>query len=144
MYSALVGFLVRQFFAQLNRGRVTLLLPLFSPDATFLFPGDSSWSGRRTGRVEIGQWLERFADVGLFLEVQDVLVAGPPWNLRIAVRYRDHKVESGSVVYDNEGMLYERVRWGRITHHESHEDTVRVAAFDEFMGHSSTGQDSTT
>ena len=131
MYSAAIGALVRQFFGQLNRGRVRLLMPFFASDSTFDFPGDRSWSGRYCGRTEIRAWLECYSRAGLAFEVRDVLVAGPPWNLRIAIRFRDRKVENGTTAYENQGVLYERVRWGRIQHHESHEDKIRVSRFDE-------------
>ena len=134
MYAGLVGRLLRWVIAQLNDGRVSRVVWWFATDATFDFAGTSTWSGRRTGREEIGEWLQRFADTGLRLEVLDVVVSGGPWNMRVAIRFRDRLVDgSGSVVYENEGVLYERVRWGRITHHESHEDTERVTRFDEYL-----------
>lgn len=134
MYSSLVRSLVRWLLAQLNRGRVERVARFFAPDATFWFPGESSWAGHRRGRAEITQWLVRFVEAGLQLEVLDVMVAGPPWNLRIATRFRDSRTEpDGTRVYENEGVLYDRARWGRIRHHESHEDTQEVARFDEYL-----------
>lgn len=136
MYALLVGSLLRWFIAQINHGRVARAAWFFHEDATFFFAGDSSWSGRREGREEIAEWLDRFSAVGLQLEVLDVMVAGPPWNLRIATLFRDSLVEEGGgVAYQNEGMFYDRVHWGRITHHESHEDTEKVAAFDSHLIH---------
>lgn len=134
MYAGLVGRLLRWVIEQLNQGRVSRVVWLFSADAVFEFPGESSWSGTRKGRHEIGRWLQRFADTGLALEVVDVVVSGGPWDMRVATRFRDRLVDGdGSVVYENEGVLYDRIRWGRITRHESHEDTERVARFDEYL-----------
>ncbi len=137
MYSALVAALLRWLIRQLNQGRVTRVEAFFAPDATFDFPGESSWSGRLRGRSEIREWLNRFAEAGLRLEIVDVMVAGPPWNLRVADAFRDRLVQpDGTVGYENEGMFYDRISWGRIVHHESHEDTEKVTEFDRHLGKS--------
>ena len=119
---------------QLNRGHVDRVLWFFADDATFVFPGASTWSGTYHGKPEIEPWLDRFVSTGLRLQVLDVLTSGPPWNQRVATRFRDRMLDAHhEVVYENEGILYDRVRWGRIVHHESHEDTEAVTAFDAYL-----------
>ncbi len=65
------------------------------------------------------------------MEVEDIFVNGPPWNMRAAVRVRDWIIDGeGREVYSNRAVLMVRARWGRIHEQEDYEDTERVAAFD--------------
>ncbi len=66
------------------------------------------------------------------MEVDDILVNGPPWNTRAAVRVH-HWVcgPDGDDLYSNRAVLMVRSRWGRIRTQEDYEDTERVAAFDD-------------
>ena len=38
------------------------------------------------------------------------------------------------MIYENEGVLFERVVWGRIREHISYEDTQRTQEFDVTLG----------
>jgi hypothetical protein len=38
------------------------------------------------------------------------------------------------VIYENEGVLFDRLRWGRIREHISYEDTQRTLDFDRKLG----------
>ena len=38
------------------------------------------------------------------------------------------------VIYENEGVLFDRLRWGRIREHISYEDTQRTVEFDRRLG----------
>ena len=84
------------------------------------------------GRGEIGAFLQRFVDTGLQMAVEDVLVNGPPWRMRAAVRVRDWVPDprGGSDRYCNSAVLWVTARWGKILTQEDFEDTERVAAFD--------------
>ena len=125
---------MRRVVDQLNRGRVDRVLWFFGDDATFVFPGTSSWSGTYEGAAQIAGWLDRFVATGLELQVRDVVTSGPPWNQRVATRFSDRLVDARGVdVYRNEGVLYDVVRWGRIVRHESHQDTEAVTAFDTHL-----------
>ena len=75
---------------------------MFADDATLTFPGDNSWSamfrppepGRQPGRThrgkdEIEAFLVRYVEHGLQMEVEDILVNGPPWNARAAAIVHD-------------------------------------------------------
>jgi hypothetical protein len=41
------------------------------------------------------------------------------------------------VIYENEGVLFDRLRWGRVCEHISYEDTQRTFEFDRRLGLSS-------
>jgi hypothetical protein len=62
--------------------------------------------------------------------VEDILVNGPPWNTRVAVRVNHGIVEDGMTIYTNRAVLMARISWGKIRAQEDYEDTERVSAFD--------------
>ena len=116
---------------------------MFADDATLTFPGDNSWSrqfrepqaGRAAypthrGRAEIEAFLRRYVDHGIQMEVDDILVNGPPWNTRVAVRVTTGSPTDGGDAYANRAVLMARLSWGKIRDQEDYEDSERVAAFD--------------
>ena len=144
MYKAGVRMMIRRNIRLLNEGRYQPALAMFATDAELTFPGDNTWSrqhrvpvrGRSAfathrGRGEIEAFLRRYVDRRIQMEVDDILVNGPPWNTRAAVRVH-HWVSGpdGDDLYSNRAVLMVRSRWGRIRTQEDYEDTERVAAFD--------------
>ncbi len=102
MYKAAVRWMIRRNIASLNAGDHRPALAMFSDDIEFSFPGDNSWAdefrpvrrGREVhvthrGKAEMERFLQRYVAAGLQMEVEDILVNGPPWNLRAAVRVHD-------------------------------------------------------
>ena len=98
MYKAAVRWMIRRNIARLNAGDYRPGLAMFSDDIEFSFPGDNSWAdefrpvqrGRQVhvthrGKAEVERFLQRYVAAGLQMEVEDILVNGPPWNLRAAV-----------------------------------------------------------
>lgn len=148
MYKLAVRLMVRRNIARLNRGEYRSTLDMFKPDATLRFPGDNSWSnmcrptvkGREgfvthRGRAELEQFLARYVEACIHMSVDDILVNGPPWNTRVAVRVH-HWVSGadGSDVYANRAVLFATARWGKLIDQEDYEDTERVAEFDRHLG----------
>jgi ketosteroid isomerase-like protein len=144
MYKATARMLIRRNIRLLNQGRYEPTLAMFAEDATLAFPGDNSWSrqhrepkpGREQhvthrGRAEIQTFLQRYVDHRIQMEIEDILVNGPPWNMRVAIRVHDWIVdESGDDSYANRAVLMAQLRWGRIRAQEDYEDCTRVAAYD--------------
>lgn len=144
MYKATVRWLIRRNIESLNQGHFEPALAMFASDAELTFPGDNTWSrqhrtpqtGRAAfpthrGRPEIESFLRRYVELGIQMAVEDILVNGPPWNTRAAVRVH-HWVpgtESGDR-YANRAVLMVRTSWGKIHSQEDYEDTQRVSAFD--------------
>src|SRR4051794_17383664 len=98
MYKTLVRAMVRRNIAKLNAGDYGPMLAMAAPDAELAFPGDNSWSNqfRRTqrtreqwtthrGTAELEAFAQRFVDRGLHIEIEDILVNGPPWHLRVCI-----------------------------------------------------------
>ncbi len=148
MYKAAVRALLRRSLAELSAGDPSMVLKLAHPRAELAFPGDNSWStmfrplerGRHRhathrGLAEVTAFADRFVSQGIQFEVEDILVNGPPWNTRIAVRARDFIPGSngGPDVYANRVVAFLEVRWGRLVRWEDYEDTQRVAAWDAVL-----------
>jgi ketosteroid isomerase-like protein len=152
MYKATARRMIRRSIRLLNEGRYEPALRMFAPDATLVFPGDNSWSRQKrepqrgrephpthVGRDEIEAFLQRYVDHGIQMEVEDVLVNGPPWNMRVAALVHDWIAgDAGRDVYANRAIIFVRIRWGRIYEEEDFEDTERVSAFDRRMAASET------
>jgi hypothetical protein len=75
---------------------------------------------------------QRFVDERIQSEIDDVLVNGPPWNTRIALRIHDYisDPDGDPDVYNNRVVAMLDVRWGRLVRWEDDEDTERVTAWD--------------
>lgn len=140
MYKASVRAMVRRGIRELNEGDPSFLLRLASPDAELCFPGDNSWStmfhpfvkGTKVhvthrGIDECRAFAERFAAEGLRIDIEEILVNGPPWRTRVAVRASD---QDRSGEYANRVVAFLELRWGRLLRWEDYEDTERVAAWD--------------
>ena len=128
----------------LNEGKHQPTLAMFASDATLVFPGDNSWARMyrephasqepfitHRGTAEIEAFLRRFVAHGIQMHVDDILVNGPPWNTRAAVRVHHGIVDDrGDETYSNRAVLMVRTSWGKVREQEDYEDTERVAAFD--------------
>ena len=149
MYKAAARMLIRRNIRALNSGRFGPALAMFAPDATLTFPGQNSWArqfreptlGRERhvthrDRSEIEAFLTRYCDLGIQMVPEDILVNGPPWNMRAALRARvwiDGE-DGGEDLYTNRVVVWVRCRWGRITSQEDYEDSERAAALDRRLG----------
>jgi ketosteroid isomerase-like protein len=130
MYSWLVRRVLGVALARLNAGDVRLIVWAMAPDAVFVFPGQSSFSGEHRGTDAISAWFRRFVALRPNYQLLDLTVAGPPWNMRIGAHFRDTIPIPGGGLYRNEGMEYGRIRWGRLTELRVYLDTERVAELD--------------
>ena len=144
MYKASIRALMRHSINKLNKGDYTMMLKMVSPDFELAFPGENSWStmfrpqmlGRQRhathrGIDEATAFADRFVAEGIQFRVEDILVNGPPWNTRIALRVHDFiPGPGGADDYANRAVLFLEIRWGRLVRWEDYEDTQRLAAWD--------------
>jgi ketosteroid isomerase-like protein len=141
MYKAAVRHLIRRNLRALNAGDLQPVLAMFTDDAELRFPGDNSWASQfrsadlgeatHRGKDEIEAFLRAYVATGMQMDVDDILVNGPPWRARAAVRvHHDATDGDGAVVYRNRAVLFVETRWGKVRVQEDYEDTQRVAAFD--------------
>ena len=145
MYKAIARRMIKRNIDRLNAGDYRPTLAMYADEATLAFPGDNSWAtmfrphelgteSRPThrGRTEIEAFLRRYTAQGIQMVVEDILVNGPPWNARAAVRCHDW-IPGEPRPYENRAVMWVRTRWGRIVEHEDYEDTERTAAFDAVL-----------
>jgi ketosteroid isomerase-like protein len=133
MYAWVVGVLVRRGFRKLNAGDPSGALAMFAPDAHFVFPGRHSFAGDLRDPDQIRVWFERFVALSPHVEIADVIASGPPWNMRVGVRFADRIALPNDEHYENEGMQYLRLRWGRVRLDRIFLDTQAVADLDALL-----------
>ncbi len=149
MYKASVRAAMRFAVKKLNEGDPSLFLRLARPDAAIAFPGENTWStmfrpthkhrGRHVthdGIEECRAFADRFVAEGVQFEIEDIVVNGPPWNTRIALRVQSFipGAAEGDDVYNNRAVAWLETCWGRLVAWEDYEDTERVAAWDRTRG----------
>jgi ketosteroid isomerase-like protein len=143
VYKATVRALVRKSLRELNAGDPSFVLKLAAPDVELAFPGDNSWAsmfrpvvkGRERhvthrGLEECRAFADRFVAERIQFAVEDILVNGPPWRTRVAIRAFDYSEGPDADRYANRAIAFLELRWGRIVRWEDYEDTERVAAWD--------------
>ncbi|HZS14678.1 MAG TPA: hypothetical protein VFC09_08785 [Candidatus Dormibacteraeota bacterium] len=126
MWSFLVTQYVRFNVRRMLGGDVEGLVRQFSDRAELVFPGRSTFAGAFRGRAAIAGWLRRFVSLRPEYVVRDVLVAGFPWNMRVAYWVSDRIGEH----YSNEAVVYLRLRWFRVVQQRVFLDTERVAEWE--------------
>ena len=134
MFAWLVKRRVRRVMAQARAGDMAPSLALWAEDGHFQFPGRSSWAADFQNKGDLAAWYARFARVGLQLEPREILVGGPPWRSHVCIRFADHATgPDGETVYENTGVLFTTMSWGKIRFGTVYEDTQKVAAFDDYL-----------
>jgi ketosteroid isomerase-like protein len=134
MYSWVIRRVVRFLYAKVSAGQLRLPLLGLAPDARLVFPGTSSFGGEHRGKAAIKAWMQRFASLRPEFVVEDAAAAGPPWNMRVFMRFRDRIVAPNGYVYENAGMEYIRIKRGLIREIRVHLDTQKVAALESQLG----------
>ena len=134
MYRWLVKTRVRRVMARSRAGDMGPTLALWAEDGHFEFPGRSSWAADLHHPADRAAWYARFASVGLQLEPREILVGGPPWRSHVCIRFTDRAVGAdGEPVYENAGVLFATMSWGKIRYGTVYEDTQKVADFDDYL-----------
>ena len=131
MLSWLGRILISRNMAKLREGDIEPTLQLDAEDVRFRFPGDSSWAIELEGKDELRKWLERFADAGLQIFPDEVVIQGFPWRQTICVRGTDHlDAPDGRRIYENRYVIWGRISWGKLRDYEVYEDTKATDALD--------------
>jgi ketosteroid isomerase-like protein len=127
MYSWLMGKMIRLGYRQAIAGRPALLMVLAGDDVELVFPGHNTFAGTFGGKAAVAAWLDRYASLQPTFEISDVVVSGPPWAMRAAVRFHD----SIGGDYSNDGMEHLLMRGGRLRRIEIFLDTETVSAWED-------------
>lgn len=137
MYKTIVRALIRKDVSHLVGGDPGPAAARYADDAVLTFPGQNSWATQHRdtapstdgvpthrGRAEIEAFLARYTAEGMTMHVDDILVNGPPWNCRAAVRVT-HVAPDKS---QTRGVMFVTSRWGKVVAQEDYEDTQAIAA----------------
>jgi ketosteroid isomerase-like protein len=134
MLSWLAKKMIARNMAKASEGNLGPTLAMDAQDVRFRFPGDSSWGGEYEGKGELEPWLRRFADVGLQISPDEVVLKGFPWRQTICIRGRDHlDSPDGERVYENRYVIWGRISWGKLREYEVYEDTQKSKALDGYL-----------
>jgi ketosteroid isomerase-like protein len=132
--SWLAGRLLGYALARLSAGDPRVVIALYRPDVVLTFPGETSFGGVFRGRPAVTAWLRRFAAIGFTIAPEQVIAVGPPWRTsivtRVHVTLRD---DDGGVIYDNRGVIWGELQWGRMRRYEVFEDTVPAGPVDRWL-----------
>jgi ketosteroid isomerase-like protein len=128
MYAAIVRRIIRSGFRALSAGDYEQVVRLFHPHITFVFAGTSPLGGERHGVEAVRAWFQQLYVYfpGIQFTVHQVIVRGWPWNTLVATRFSIAAPGIDGGAYDNEGMQYVRLRWGRVVEDRLYEDTHKL------------------
>ena len=88
MYAWMIGRVVRGRFAAMSRRDSAAVLRFFAEDARFFYGGRHELAGEYRSKAEIASWFARLWELfRIEFNVHDVVVAGSPWNIRLATRF---------------------------------------------------------
>ncbi len=134
MLSWLAKRMIARNMQRARAGDLTPTLRMDAEDVKFRFPGDSSWATELQGKDKLEPWLRRFADVGIQIYPDEVVLKGFPWNQTICVRGYDFlDSPEGERVYENRYVIWGRIAWGLLREYEVYEDTQKSKALDEYL-----------
>jgi ketosteroid isomerase-like protein len=144
VYKWTVRAVVRRGLRAISAGDRSFIISMATPSCELAFPGDNSWAamfrpvikGRHRhvthrGIAECRAFADRFVAEGIQFEIEDILVNGPPWRMRVAVRAQTFAPSpAGPDRYNNRAVALIELRWGRMVRWEDYEDCERVAEWD--------------
>ena len=134
MLSWLARKLVEYNMRRLREGDTSPTVRLYAEDVRFSFPGDSSFAPGAANKQELSRWLDRFADVGLQIYPDEVVLKGFPWRQTLCVRGHIHLDDpQDGRVYENRYVIWGHMAWGKMRAYEVYEDTEKTAALDSWL-----------
>ncbi len=134
MLSWLGKTMIARNMAKASEGEIEPTLRMDAEDVRFRFPGSNSWAGEYNGKAELEPWLRRFADVGVRIWPDEVVLKGFPWKQTICIRGRNYlDSPAGERVYENRYVIWGTIRWGLLRDYEVYEDTEKSRALDEYL-----------
>lgn len=134
MLSWLAKKMIARNMAKASEGELGPTLRMDAEDVRFTFPGDSSWGGVYEGKPELEPWLRRFAEVGIQIHPDEVVLKGFPWKQTICIRGEDHlDSPDDERVYENRYVIWGHISWGKLREYEVYEDTQKSKALDRYL-----------
>jgi ketosteroid isomerase-like protein len=129
MYHTIVKRLARKNFELVSQKDFEALLKDCVPDIHHRFGGQHALGGERHDKEALRRWFGRLGRLGanLKLTVNDVWVKGWPHNTTIITRWSATDTYPDGSPYTNRGVHIVKMRWGKITDIDAHEDSEAVA-----------------
>jgi ketosteroid isomerase-like protein len=128
MFKAIARRRARGIFEALGRGDWQAAMADVAADVHHVFPGDNAMGGERHSREAMERWFERVYRLipDLNFEMKRVSVRGWPWDMAVAVEWRDWGRAADGEPYENEGAHWIRIRRGKATYIHAYLDTEKV------------------
>ena len=134
MLSWLAKKMIARNMERASAGDIGPTLRMDAGDVKFRFPGDSSWATELQGKEKLEVWLRRFADAGIQISPDEVVLQGFPWWQTICIRGTDHLDSAGGErVYENRYVIWGHISWGLLRDYEVYEDTQKSKKLDEYL-----------
>ncbi len=125
MYHAIVRKKLYSVFERLNQGDYDYALQQLAPRFEHVFAGDHTFGGVRHTEASFRKWFERlfkcFPD--LRFDVQNIATSGWPWDTLCAVEWIDRATLKDGSAYENRGVHFIRLKWGRLVSIHAYLDT---------------------
>jgi ketosteroid isomerase-like protein len=137
MYRMIVASKARATWRRIAAGDVAAAGELAHPEVRFRFVGDTALGADLHGKDAFLDWFQGAGKrlPGLTFQVDDVLVGGWPWDTRVAVRLTISAPLPDGTTYQNHGVQWLRLRWGRMVDDWVLEDTIALQrALDQLAG----------
>ncbi len=128
MYRMIVAAKARATWKRISAGELQAAADVADPDMRFRFVGDTALGADLRGRDAFLAWFRATNErlPGLAFTVTDVLVGGWPWRTRVSVRLAITAPLPDGTRYQNEGVQWMVLRWGRMMDDWVLEDTVAL------------------
>jgi ketosteroid isomerase-like protein len=134
LLSWLAKRMIARNMARASAGDIGPTLKMDAEDVRFRFPGDSSWATELQGKDELEPWLQRFADAGIQISPDEVVLKGFPWKQTICIRGTDYlDTPEGDRVYENRYVIWGHLKWGLVRDYEVYEDTQEAKRLDQYL-----------
>lgn len=134
MLSWLAGKLIAHNMRKLNEGDPAPTVRMYAEDVRFTFPGDNSWAGEIEGKEDLRRWLLRFAEVGVQIRPDEVVLQGWPWRQTVCVRgVTTLDTPDGERVYENRYVIWGHMAWGKMRAYEVYEDSEKAKMLDRYL-----------
>lgn len=130
MYRAIVRARVRSVFERINRGEWDRVAAGTATNLIHVTPGTHALGGERRSRAAFEHFLRRLDSIlpGLRFEVTEVASTGWPWNTWAAAAWVDRTTLRDGTPYENAGVTWINIRWGRVRQIREYMDSELVAA----------------
>jgi ketosteroid isomerase-like protein len=127
MYRMIVRRQYLRAWRAMNEHNYQAIIDQLASDFRVTFIGATSLGGTRTSRQAMAAWFQRLFRLlpDARFELREIAVDGPPWNTRIAGLITIRATTPLGEPYENVFVQFVRLRYGRITWYEIHEDSLR-------------------